>query len=105
MSAHLSPDELRQLFLFADLDDDKLHWVAEHGDVVAYPAGSVVSAEGAPADCFSVLLKGTMTMSRRVGADEVEPIRTDKADVSSVPVQFYFGDRISQNYPATVRAL
>src|SRR3954451_10081461 len=105
MSAHLSPDELRQLFLFADLDDDKLHWVAEHGDVVAYPAGSVVSAEGAPADCFSLLLDGTMTMSRRVGRDEVETIRTASPGVYSGAVQFYFGDQISQNYPATVRAI
>ena len=49
MSAHLTPEALRELFLFADLDDDKLDWVAEHGDVVDYPAGAVVSAEGA---CF-----------------------------------------------------
>ena len=64
MTAHLSPAELRELFLFADLDDDKLGWVAGHGDVVEYAAGSVVSAEGAPAECFWVLLDGTMTMSR-----------------------------------------
>src|SRR3954454_7011658 len=105
MSAHLSPDELRQLFLFADLDDDKLHWVAEHGDVVAYPAGSVVSAEGAPAECFYLLLDGTMTMSRRVGSDEVETIRTASPGVYSGAVQFYFGDQITQNYAATVRAV
>jgi signal transduction histidine kinase len=105
MSAHLPPDELQALFLFADLDAEKLAWVAEHGDVVAYPAGSVVSAEGAPADCFSVLLEGTMTMSRRVGADEVETIRTSSPGVYSGAVQFYFGDQISQNYPGTVRAI
>jgi signal transduction histidine kinase len=65
----------------------------------------VVSAEGAPADCFSVLLEGTMTMSRRVGADEVETIRTSSPGVYSGAVQFYFGDQISQNYPGTVRAI
>src|SRR6185312_903966 len=105
MSAHLRPDELQALFLFAELDAEKLAWVAEHGDVVAYPAGSVVSAEGAPADCFSVLPEGTMTMSRRVGADEVETIRTSSPGVYSGAVQFYFGDQISQNYPGTVRAI
>jgi signal transduction histidine kinase len=105
MSAHLPPDELQALFLFADLDAEKLAWVAEHGDVVSYPAGAVVSAEGAPADCFSVLLEGTMTMSRRVGADEVETIRTSSPGVYSGAVQFYFGDQISQNYPGTVRAI
>src|SRR3954454_11857737 len=105
MSAHLSPDELRQLFLFADLDDEKLEWVAEHGDVVAYPAGSVVSAEGEPAECFHVLLDGTLTMSRRVGPDEVETIRTSNPGVYSGAVQFYFGDQITQTYPATVRSI
>jgi signal transduction histidine kinase len=105
MSAHLSPNELRRLFLFADLDDEKLDWVAEHGEVVGCPAGSVVSAEGEPATCFSVLLDGSMTMSRKVGNDEVETIRTDKPGVYSGAVQFYFGDQISQNYAATVRAV
>src|SRR3954454_15924988 len=105
MSAHLTPEQLRQLFLFADLDDEKLGWIADHGDVVAYPAGSVVSAEGAPADCFWVLLDGTMAMSRKVGRDEVETVRTASPGVYSGAVQFYFGDQISQNYAATVRAI
>src|SRR5690348_7750484 len=105
MSAHLSPAELRKLFLFADLDDDKLAWVAAHGDVVEYPAGSVVSAEGAPAECFWVLLSGTMTMSRRVGREEVETVRTSSPGVYSGAVQFYFGDQITQSYAATVRAV
>ncbi|WP_448628449.1 ATP-binding protein [Geodermatophilus sp. URMC 64] len=105
MNEHLTPAELRELFLFADLDDEKLGWVAEHGDVVEHPAGSVVSAEGAPAECFWVLLSGTMTMSRRVGNDEVETVRTAQPGVYSGAVQFYFGDQISQTYPATVRAV
>ena len=82
MSEHLAPDRLRELFLFADLDDDKLGWVASHGDVVAYPAGAAVSVEGAPAECFYVLLEGTMTMSRRVGGDEVETVRTASRTVT-----------------------
>ncbi|MGY1602168.1 ATP-binding protein [Geodermatophilus sp. SYSU D00815] len=105
MSTHLTPEELRGLFLFADLDDEQLAWVARVGDVVEYPAGAVVSAEGEPAECFYVLLDGTMSMSRRVGADEVETIRTDSPGVYSGAVQFYFGDQIDQRYPATVRAV
>jgi signal transduction histidine kinase len=105
MSEHLTPEELRRLFLFADLDDQKLAWVAAHADVVEQPAGTVVTAEGAPAECFYVLLAGTMAMSRRVGADDVETTRTDTPGVYSGAVQFYFGDQISQNYPATVRAV
>ena len=105
MSEHLTPEQLRQLFLFADLDDEKLDWVARAGDIVDYPAGSVVSAEGEPAECFHVLLDGTMTMSRRVGADEVETVRSSARGVYSGAIQFYFGDQISQNYPATVHAI
>ncbi|MGY1809382.1 ATP-binding protein [Blastococcus sp. SYSU D00669] len=105
MSTHLEPAELRRLFLFEDLDDEQLAWVAGAGDVVDYPAGAVVSAEGEPAECFYVLLEGTMTMSRRVGADEVETIRTSSPGVYSGAVQFYFGDQIDQRYPATVRAV
>jgi signal transduction histidine kinase len=105
VSGHLSADELRGLFLFADLDDDKLAWVSRNGDVIDCPAGTVVSAEGEPAQCFHVLLDGTLTMSRRVGQDEVETIRTSNPGVYSGAVQFYFGDQISQNYPATVRAV
>jgi signal transduction histidine kinase len=103
--AHLAPAELRELFLFADLTDEQLAWVAAHGDVVAFPAGSDVSVEGEPAECFHVLLEGTMTMSRLVAGSDVETIRTDSRGVYSGAVQFYFGDDISQKYVSTVRAV
>jgi signal transduction histidine kinase len=101
----LTAAELRELFLFEDLDDDQLAWVAENGDVVECPAGSDVSVEGEPAECFFVLLEGTMTMSRLVGGSDVETVRTDHRGVFSGAVQFYFGDRLEQRYPATVRAV
>ena len=84
----LGPAELRELFLFADLDDGQLAWVAEHGAVVAYPAGADVSVEGEPARCFAVLLEGTLAMSRRVGGSEVETVRTSHRGVYSGAVQF-----------------
>src|SRR5918994_1858460 len=101
----LTPDELRGLFLFEDLDDDQLAWVAANGDVVDCPAGTEVSVEGEPAECFFVLLDGTMTMVRLVGGSEVETVRTSHRGVYSGAVQFYFGDRLEQRYPATVRAV
>ncbi|MCU1617306.1 MAG: histidine kinase [Frankiales bacterium] len=104
-TARLTRDELRELFLFEDLDDDQLDWVVAHGDVVAHAAGTEVSVEGEPAECFWVLLSGTMTMVRRVGADEVETVRTSSRGVYSGAVQFYFGDQITQRYPSTVRAI
>jgi len=101
----LSPDELRGLFLFEHLADDQLAWLAANGDVVDCPAGEEVSVEGEPAECFFVLLEGTMTMVRVVGGSEVETVRTSHRGVYSGAVQFYFGDRLEQRYPATVRAV
>jgi signal transduction histidine kinase len=103
--AGLSPDELRELFLFADLTDAQLEWVSGNGDVVECPAGSDVSVEGEPAECFFVLLDGTLSMVRTVGGTEVETVRTSDRGVYSGAVQFYFGDRLEQIYPATVRAV
>jgi signal transduction histidine kinase len=101
----LTPDELRGLFLFEKLDSDQLAWVAENGDVVDRPAGSEVSVEGEPAECFFVLLEGTLSMVRLVGGSEVETVRTSYRGAFSGAVQFYFGDRLEQRYPATVRAI
>ena len=101
----LTPDELRGLFLFEDLTDEQLAWVAANGDVVAFEAGSEVAAEGTPAECFFVLLDGTMSMVRLVGGSEVEIVRTDHRGVFSGAVQFYFGDRLEQRYAATARAV
>jgi signal transduction histidine kinase len=103
--ARLSPDALRELFLFENLTPDQLDWVAANGDVVDFPAGSDVSVEGQPAECFYVLLSGEMTMSRLVGGTEIETVRTSNRGVYSGAVQFYFGDRLEQRYPATVRAV
>ena len=103
--ARLGPDVLRELFLFENLTPEQLDWVASNGDVVEFPAGSDVTVEGQPAECFYVLLSGQMTMSRLVGGTEVETVRTSDRGVYSGAVQFYFGDRLEQRYPATVRAI
>ena len=103
--ARLAPDELRELFLFTDLTDAQLEWVSTNGDVVECPAGSEVSVEGQPAECFFVLLEGALSMVRLVGGTEVEIVRSSDRGVYSGAVQFYFGDRLEQVYPATVRAV
>jgi signal transduction histidine kinase len=101
----IEPAALRKLFLFADLTDEQLAWVASAGDVVPYQAGDTVIAEGDPAECFYVLLSGTLRMSRMVRGDDVELTRTDHAGVYAGATQFYFGDEIDQQYGATVRAV
>jgi signal transduction histidine kinase len=101
----LTHAELRELFLFADLTDRQLDWISANGDVVAYRAGDAVSVEGEPAECFYVLLSGTLSMVRTVRGAEVETTRSDQRGVYSGAIQFYLGDQVDQRYPATVRAV
>ena len=97
-------DELRTLFLFEKLTEDQLQWLCERGHVELVPAGPVY-AEGAPAECFYVLLEGTVVMSRRVGPDDVEVGRTSDRGVYSGAWLAYMGDRVPQVYNASMRAV
>jgi signal transduction histidine kinase len=105
MNAHLTPDELRELFLFADLTPEQLDWIAGCGDVVEIAAGANVVAEGEPSRCFYVLLSGTVAMSRIIGGDTVETTRTDHRGSYFGAVQFYLDDESAREYPASVRAI
>jgi len=105
MNAHLTPDELRELFLFADLAPEQLEWIAGCGDVVEVPAGSNVVDEGEPSRCFYVLLSGTVSMSRVIGGETVETTRTDHRGSYFGAVQFYLEDESTREYPASVRAI
>src|SRR5687768_18454808 len=88
----LAVEELRPLFLFAELNDEQLQWLADHGQVVEYPAGAIIHAEGAPASCFLVLLSGMLSMSRRVQGGELELMRSDFAGAYTGAFNF-FADR------------
>src|SRR4051794_29293769 len=103
--ARLTPEELRELFLFERLDAEQLDWVAANGDVVEFTAGTEVCVEGEPAVCFYVLLSGEHTLSRMVGGSEIETVRSSYRGSYSGAVQFYFGDRLEQRYQTTVRAV
>jgi signal transduction histidine kinase len=92
-----SPDELRTLFLFEKLTDAQLDWLCERGRVQDIPAGPVFT-EGDPATCFYVLLDGTVVLSRRVGADNVEMLRTSQRGVYAGAWTAYLGDRVPQRY-------
>jgi signal transduction histidine kinase len=96
---------LRELFLFEKLSDDQLRWLAEHGWVTEAPSGATVLAEGTPAELFIVLLSGTITMSFRVGRDDVETVRTDQVGVYAGAMQAYVANRAGQTYTATVRVV
>src|SRR5262249_3701198 len=87
------------------LADDQLAWLAERGRVVEYPAGATIHAEGAPATCFFVLLSGTMAMSGRVQGGEIELFRSDYYGSYSGAFDAYLGERRSQVYSGTARAI
>jgi signal transduction histidine kinase len=97
-----SPDELRTLFLFEKLTDAQLDWLCQRGRVEVIPAGPVY-AEGDPATSFYVLLEGTVVLSRRVGADDIELDRTSKRGVFAGAWQAYLGDRVPQVYTSSMR--
>jgi len=69
----LTPDELRTLFLFEELNEDQLTWLADRGRIVEYPQGATIHAEGAPASCFMVLLSGTLAMYPRCTSAPAAP--------------------------------
>ncbi|MEU5694410.1 ATP-binding protein [Actinosynnema sp. NPDC020468] len=73
---NLTADDLRDLFLFEHLDEDRLAWLVEHGQVETRVAGSRVLSEGEEATCFFVLLDGEVALSRTVGGERVEVIRS-----------------------------
>ena len=96
-------EELRTLFLFEKLTDEQLTWLCERGHVEAFPPGAVY-AEGDPATCLYVLLDGTVVLSRRVGADDVEISRTSQRGVYAGAFTAYLGDQVAQVYMNSMRA-
>ncbi|MGH3241164.1 MAG: ATP-binding protein [Spirillospora sp.] len=100
-----SPEELRELFLFEDLDDDKLGWLSKYGTVEDVPADGVICAQGEPAEFLYVLLDGEMALSTNVRGHIVEVTRTARPGTYGGAVQAYLGDQIEQIYQHTLRAV
>jgi signal transduction histidine kinase len=60
----LTPDELKQIPLFADDDRAALEWLADHFEIRCYESGDVVIKEGSPAAEFIVVLEGEFQFRR-----------------------------------------
>jgi signal transduction histidine kinase len=103
----LTPAELKTLFLFEALTDDQLGWISEHGYIEHFAAGTAVFTEGDPATCFFTLLSGTLSLSRRVGDDDIETVRTEQRGVYMGATQSYLrdDDGVVRTYSASMRAL
>jgi signal transduction histidine kinase len=105
VSADLTIEQLRELFLFEALDEDQLTFLREMGEVVEFGAGQVVFAEGEPADSFYVLLQGTLSMSRMVRGDVVEVARTDHVGSYGGATQAYIRPEEDKTYAASFTAV
>jgi len=101
----LTREDLRGLFLFEALDDDKLDYLIEHGWAAEVGTGETVFTEGEPAEYFVVLLSGTVALSRKVGSDEVETMRTDFVGVYMGAVQAYLNANIEPGYLQSCRVV
>jgi signal transduction histidine kinase len=97
-----SKDDLRTLFLFEKLDDEQLEWLCTEGHIIEVPPGPVFD-EGEPATCFYVLLDGTLTLSRRIGGEDVETTRTDHRGSYAGAWRAFLGDKVPQVYEASMR--
>lgn len=97
-----SRPEIGSLFLFEKLDPEQLARLCGEGRVELFPPGPVY-AEGDPATCFYVMIEGTVVLSRRVGADDVEVNRTSQRGVYAGAMQAYLGDRVRQAYNNSMR--
>ncbi|MDQ4038639.1 MAG: ATP-binding protein [Actinomycetota bacterium] len=101
----LTPDELRTLFLFESLDEDKLHWLSSHGRVEERSGGAMVYREGESATCFFVLLDGTIALSRRVGDTDVELTRTNQRGAYAGAMQAYIRTEEPSPYAGSMLAI
>jgi signal transduction histidine kinase len=63
-------DELRTIFLFEGLDDERLAAFADIGHEVRFDVGDILFNEGQPAENLWVLLEGQLELVRRSGHEE-----------------------------------
>ena len=101
--AACSEAELRELFLFEKLTGEQLAWLCREGEVLVTGPGPVYT-EGEAAEHLYVLLSGTIVLSRRIGADDVEVSRTSSPGVYGGAFFAYLGDRVPQVYNNSLRA-
>jgi signal transduction histidine kinase len=74
-------EELRSIPLIADLPEEELAWLAQHGEVREYAAGDIVFNQGDPADTMYLLLSGEVYARRPETGDEVV-FRAEPGDVT-----------------------
>src|SRR4028118_675260 len=92
-------DCLRSVPLFAGLPDDRLAWIAEHGEEVRLGAGDVVARQGARPDGFYVVIEGETEWTRRVGGEEIFVVTLGEGAIFAELIMV-----LDAPYPTTGRA-
>jgi signal transduction histidine kinase len=62
---------LRQVELFANLPNEQLQWLCEHGKEVWLQPGDIHRAAGDPADCVFIMIEGEVQVTQKVGSQEI----------------------------------
>ena len=91
MSPAVEGTVLRTLFLFGDLPDDQLAWLAARVERRVYPDAATVFREGQPADHLFVLLEGSIRRLRRAGRDDVLLTESSRPGVFAGAVRPFVG--------------
>jgi CRP-like cAMP-binding protein len=89
MSGELSVDELRTLFLFEQLTDEQLAWIAERAEVRTFDEGVVVYREGEPATHLFILLAGRLQVLRMISGENVEMLHTEHRGAYAGAIRAY----------------
>jgi signal transduction histidine kinase len=105
VTERLGPAALRELFLFEQLSDDQLAWLAERGEVAAYEAGTTIYRVGEPATCLYVLLEGTLSLVMRAPGGEIEVNRTDHRGTYAGAFFAYLDLPMARSYSTGLRAV
>jgi signal transduction histidine kinase len=91
---------LRRVPLFCRLTEEQLGWLADHGRLLHFAAGTRIAAQGDPADGLSVILEGRTEWTRRVGAQEVHTATLGAGDLFGELILF-----LNSPHPTTGRAV
>ena len=74
-------DCLRGVPLFQSLDEEKLRWVSEQGEVIELAAGDRIATQGDPPDGFYMILEGETEWTQNVGGEEVYVVTLGEGDI------------------------
>ena len=81
MEATKITDCLRGVPLFQSLDEEKLQWVSEQGEVLELESGATIATQGDPPDGFYMILEGETEWTQNVGGEEVYVVTLGEGDI------------------------